>query len=174
MGISAKKVLMIIASKDFRDEEYQKPRNILEKAGAKITVASSTTNSATGMLGLQVKPDTLIKEVKAVDFDCIVLVGGLGANEYWLDKTVHKLFQDAVKLGKVIAAICISPLTLANAGLLTGKQSTGYSSIIADLKKKNVNYMDKPAVKDGKIVTGRSPGDAEEFGKLVASALSEI
>ncbi len=52
-----KKVLMIIAHENFRDEELLTPKQIFEKNGIKVTIASTDTTPAKGMLGAVVKPD---------------------------------------------------------------------------------------------------------------------
>jgi len=62
--IKGKKVAMIIASDQFRDEEYQKPREIFEKEGGIVTVFSSSLNESTGMFGAKAKPDKLITDLK--------------------------------------------------------------------------------------------------------------
>ena len=80
--LSGKKVLMVIASSQFRDEEYQKPRALLEAAGAKVTVASSSLQESTGMLGMKVTPDILLKDARMEQFDAVVFVGGMGATEF--------------------------------------------------------------------------------------------
>ncbi|HQA04190.1 MAG TPA: DJ-1/PfpI family protein, partial [Thermodesulfovibrio thiophilus] len=78
----SKKVLMIIASQNFRDEEFLTPKQIFEKAGFNVIVASSSLNTAKGTLGATVKPDILIKDVNVKTFDAVVFVGGPGAEEY--------------------------------------------------------------------------------------------
>ena len=78
---AAKKVLMIIAHHDFRDEEYSEPRMILEKAGFEITVASSSLDTCRGTLGSKVKTGILLGNVDVANFDCIIFVGGAGASE---------------------------------------------------------------------------------------------
>jgi len=72
---------MIIAHRDFRDEEYEEPRQIFEANRATITVASSSLEVATGALGAQVKPDLLLADAAVGDYDAIVFVGGPGAQE---------------------------------------------------------------------------------------------
>lgn len=66
MKLDGKKVLMVIASNNFRDEEYSEPRKALEDAGVRITVACSSLNTAKGKLGLEVKPDVLISSARKV------------------------------------------------------------------------------------------------------------
>ena len=113
MSLVGKSVLMIIASNNFRDEEYLHPREVLENEGAKITIASSTKKEATGMLGTKVVPDILIDEVNIDDYDAVIFVGGSGANEYWENEKAHEIAKKAYEKSKVIGAICIAPVTLA-------------------------------------------------------------
>lgn len=166
-----KKVVMIIAPKDFRDEELLKPKELLESRGAKVTVACSSLEEATGMLGAKVKPDVLLNDVKAEDFNAIVFVGGVGAKEYWDDPTAQALAKEAVARGKVVAAICLAPVTLANAGVLEGRQATVWASERERIVAKGASYRDAALVRDGQILTSNGPEAAEEFGQGIASAL---
>ena len=169
--LSGKKILMVIASNQFRDEEYQKPRALLEAAGAKVTVASSSLKEATGMLGLEVKPDILLKDAKMEQFDAVVFVGGMGATEYWENPAAHALAKSAYQSGKVTSAICLAPMTLANAGLLKDKRATIWPDVASDFKTKGVVYTGKPVEKDGRLITGSGPDAAEAFGKALVEAL---
>src|SRR4030065_135565 len=101
-----KKAVMIIAQNNFRDEELLKPKEILEKNGVTVTVASSSLKESTGMLGAKVKPDILFTTIKVSDFDAIVFVGGSGSMEYWDNTTAHKIATEANTAKKTIGAIC--------------------------------------------------------------------
>lgn len=169
--MSEKRVLMVIASSQFRDEEYQKPRAILEKAGIGVTVASSRMKEATGMLGLKVEPDLLLKEAKMEEYAAVVFVGGMGATEYWDNPDAHRLAKACCDAGKPTAAICLGPMTLANAGLLKGKRATIWKDAVGDFKTKGVVYTGKPVEKDGRLITGSGPDAAEEFGHALVEAL---
>lgn len=170
-GCAGKKVLMVIASDQFRDEEYQKPRALLEGGGVKVTVACSSLNEATGMLGLKVRPDILLKDAEVEEYDGVVFVGGMGATEYWDNPTAHALARLAHQSGKLTSAICLGPMTLANAGLLKGKKATIWKDAVTDFKTKGVVYTGRPVERDGKIVTGSGPEAAEEFGKALLEVL---
>ena len=162
---------MVIASNQFRDEEYQKPRQILEGAGVQVTVASSSLQEAVGMLGLKVKPDILLTDAKMSDYDAVVFVGGMGATEYWENPAAHALARDFYRAGKWTSAICLAPMTLANAGLLKGKRATIWSDAATDFQTKGVVYTGRAVEKDGKLITGSGPQAAEEFGRALVEAL---
>ncbi len=172
-SLGGKKILMIIASKDFRDEEYQVPRKILSEKGAKIVVASTTQNKVIGMLGTEVKPDINIKKAQVKDYNAIIFVGGIGASEYWNSNDAFKIIKDAVKLNKVIAAICIAPVTLAKSGLLKGKKATVWKSESEKLQNEGMIYVDKNVVVDGNIITADGPSSAEEFALVIAEQLEK-
>jgi protease I len=74
---------------------------------------------------------------------------------------------------KVVAAICLSPVVLARAGILKGKDATVFPSndAVEELKNAGVKYVDKPVVISGKIITARDPKAAEEFAKTIAEEI---
>ncbi len=168
-----KKAVMIIAHRNFRDEEFQKPKNILEEHGIKVIVASSRKDIATGMLGTTVKPDILISDINVKDYDIIIFVGGVGATEYWNNPTAHKIAQEALKQGKILCAICIAPVTLANAGILKGKKATVWPSERDRLEAKGALYTGEDVEVDGNIITASGPKAAEKFGNVIVRSLSE-
>lgn len=171
VSLKGKQAVMIIAKSKFRDEELAEPKKIMEKEGIKVTVASSSLAEAKGMLGAKVKPRILVKNVKVKDYDIIVFVGGIGAKEYFNDKTAHKIAKDAVKEKKVLGAICIAPSILANAGVLKGLKATVYKSEKKNLEKHKAKYTGKLVEKAGNIITANGPKAAKEFGKALVAAL---
>lgn len=170
-NVSTKKVIMIIASTNFRDEEYNVPREILERKGIEVKVASSSIRQCRGILGAIVIPDMLITDVKVEDYDAVIFVGGIGASEYWNNSTALAMAKACMGLNKLLCAICIAPVTLANAEVLRGKKATVFSSEIGKLKNKGANYTGKDVERDGNIITANGPTSAAKFGEAIASAL---
>ena len=168
---TTKKVLMVLAPDNFRDEEYKEPRKILEDKGCKVTVASTHTRAAKGMLGMSVTPDTTLEAVRAADYDAVIFVGGYGAEAYYSDARAHGLAADAVKAGKPLGAICVAPTILANAGLLKGKSATVWESQAKALTAGGARYTAHPVERDGLIITADGPTSAARFGEEIARAL---
>jgi len=172
--LAGKKVLLVIAPRDFRDEEFFTPRRIFEEKGAQVTVASSTKETATGTLGGAVKPNAVFSEVDAADYDAVVIAGGAGSKEYlWDDRDLRGIVRDVYDRGKVVAAICLSPVVLARAGCLDGKEATVFpdSEAVRELKSAGVRYVDEGVVVSGSVVTARDPQSAEVFAQAVAELL---
>jgi len=167
------KILMIIAHKDFRDEELFVPKKIFEKAGYKVVIASSTLKTCEGMLHHKVKPDKLITQVKVKNYVAVVLVGGIGSVEYFNSPIVHRIVRRAYELHKVIGAICLAPCILAKAGILKGKVATIWYSAATCLEENGATFQKKPVVVDGRIVTAAGPFAAREFALEILRLLGK-
>ncbi len=172
--LRGRNALIIIARKDFRDEEFKEPNELLRRYGCKVRVASTTLKKAKGMLGMEVKPDLLLKKAKVEDYDLILFVGGIGAKEYFDNSVAHKIVRAAIEKKKILGAICIAPSILARAGALKGKRATCWPSERRDLKKHGAIVSKKDLVRDGKIITASGPKAAKEFARMLAKALSEL
>jgi protease I len=166
-----KKVVMIIAPRNFRDEELFVTKEVLESAGFEVTIASKTMDTCVGMLGGEVKPDITNEQVNPEDYDAVVFVGGSGSSVYFNDETAKGIAKEAYEKGKVIGAICIAPSILANAGLLQGKKVTSFASEQGNLESKGAEYTGNSVERDGKIITADGPESAREFGKTIAESL---
>ena len=172
-GSAMKNVVMIIAQDNFRDEELLQPKTVLQEAGIIVKVASQTQKQAVGMLGARVMPDMTLQDINVQDFDAVIFVGGGGSSVYWDDPSAHKIANDAFSANKVIAAICIAPVTLARAGLLKGRKTTVWSSEAGKLKAAGAVYTGKSLERDGNIITASGPTAAIEFGSQLLKVLSE-
>lgn len=170
--LNGKKVAMVIAHQRFRDEEYLRPKEILEEEGVSVTTISSKKDIAIGMLGAKVKPDLTLDNLRIKEYDALLFIGGGGAEEYWDNQKAHSLAIEAVQRGKVLGAICIAPVILANAGLLYGKKATVFDSEVDKIKGKGAVYTGLPVERDGNIVTANGPEAADQFGKTIVEALS--
>ena len=171
INLAGKKILMVVAPKDFRDEEFFEPKKIFSEAGAEVVVSSKGVLEATGLLGGKTRVDKDFSEVKATDFDAVLFVGGGGAEVYFDEPLALNLAKTAFAAGKVVGAICIAPTILANADVLVGRQATAFPLEKDALEAKGATYTGEPVTVDGKIITARGPEAAAEFGQKIVEAL---
>ena len=164
-----KKVLMVIAPVNFRDEELFVPEGFLEDKGIGVDVASLVKTPVRGMLGKTITPDLLVSDVILDEYDAVAFVGGIGVEDRKLyeNKECIDLAKLAFSRGKVVAAICIAPKILAAAGLLKNKRATSFRSERQYLVKKGVEYSEENAVRDGMIITASGPAAAKRFAELI-------
>ena len=74
-----KRAVLIIASRNFRDEELFETRRELEKANVDTVIASTKTGIIRGMLGGRAEAAILVNDIVVDDYDVIIFVGGSGA-----------------------------------------------------------------------------------------------
>lgn len=166
-----KTIALVIAERIFRDEEYLIPKKIILEAGHQVMTVSTTLDEALGKLGAKVKPDILIDDLTLDMADALIFIGGGGSSQYFNDPVAHQIAKSYFLNGKVVGAICIAPVILANAGLLKGKKATVFPDGIVDLEKGGAIYTPNPVVVDGKMITGNGPEAAKEFGQTLVSLL---
>jgi protease I len=169
-----KKVAIIIAFKNFRDEEYFTLQQLLEEGGAEIKVVSDELGMASGVDGGEVEVEIKLSDLNVSDFDAVVFIGGSGALGHLDNEDSYRVAKDVVAQGKVLAAICISPTILAKANVLQDKKATVWTSPLDKNPKKvleggGAEYQDKDVVVDNRIITANGPGAAKEFGEAILS-----
>lgn len=170
------KVLLVVAQQGFQPIEYAHTKEELEKAGFSIDIAAPNKEKATAADGTQIEPDTAIKDVNIEEYKAVVLIGGPGALSLAEHPETFELLRKAEESKKLIAAICISPVILAKAGILKGKRATVWSSPtdtwpIEELEKNGAIYTDKDVVRDGRVITANGPAAARSFGREISAAL---
>ncbi len=174
-SLENKKIIMIMAFRNFQDEEFFIPKQVLEDSGANIKTASSKKGVAVGFDGGTVEIDFLVSEININSFDAIIFVGGLGCLKCLDNEISYFLIKESIKQNKVLGAICIAPVILANSGVLLEKKATVWSknnkSTIKFLKEKGANYLESQVVIDKKIITANGPWAAKEFGEAIVSVL---
>jgi protease I len=165
-----KKVLMVIAPTDFRDEEFFETMEVLESEKLDITVVNSTGQPSRSMAGKIVTPDANFYDVDSADFDALVFVGGSGSAVYQSHNRAIELVKEFHGSGKLIAAICIAPTILVNAGIMHKKNATAFAS-----EKDRINavgtFTGRPIEVDGNVITASGPSVSKLFGKYIVEKL---
>jgi len=171
--LAGKRVLMVIAPENFRDEELLHTKEELERAKASVTIASTKTTAARGMFGAMIKPDIKLEQVKVDEYDAVIFVGGGGSAVYFNDSRALSIAREAFKKGKKTCAICIAPIILANAGILKGKRATVWDGDYVEmLEAGGASYTGRPVEVDGNILTANGPNAARDFGRTIAKELA--
>jgi protease I len=173
-GIAEAKILMI-ATDGFEDSELLDTRQRLLDAGADVTLASLEKKEIKGDKGGTITPDISVEEMRAGDYDGLVLPGGV-ANPDKLRmnaKVVEtvRAFDDA---DKPIAAICHGPWLLAEADVVEGRTVTSWPSIRTDLRNAGAEVVDREAVTDANLVTSRKPEDIPAFVEAFVALVEKI
>ena len=83
------------------------------------------------------------------------------------------LVTEAARQGKVLAAICHGPWMLCSARCLKGRKVTGFFAIRDDVENAGGSGKTPPCVRDGNLVTSRTPDDLPAFMQGIFAALAE-
>ena len=170
--------ILIVATDGFEEWELFGPREILQKRGAEVVLASLKRDPIQATIhddpGKTIRPDLTIDEANADDFDALILPGGVrNPDTLRLHRNVISLISRFAVQGKPIGAICHGPWLLVEADLLRGRTATSWPSIRTDLRNAGAEVVDEPAVTDGNIVTSRKPDDVEAFTSAVIALIED-
>jgi len=169
------KLLVAIAPQNFRDEELNEPLAIFHKSGIEYDIASTKTGNCKGMLGGSTQASLTFDRIDPSLYAGIIVIGGVGSPTHlWGNKDLIKLVGVFYSSKKLVAAICLSPVVLARAGILRGKKATFFQTpeSLAEMKLGGAIITETPIVIDGKIITANGPSAAKAFGNAIISALS--
>jgi len=173
--------LLFIAVPNFQDIELFETKSALGP-DFHVQVASSTMSPINGTGGSEVVPNLFIENVVPDDFDGIVIIGGSGMSDVIYNNPIvlqHVLAQVKAfnQAGKLVAAICISSVALSKAGIISGKQVTGWDdgqgTQKAELESAGATFTGSPVEVDGNIITANGPLAAKAFGEAIKNYFSK-
>ena len=164
-------MVYIILGQGFEETEAIAPGDVLRRARIPMQYAGIGGLTVEGAHGIRVQADIRVEDLDLKNMDMIVLPGG-GEGVASIEGSAAAM--DAVKYaldqGCYVAAICAAPTILGKRGWLDGVNATCYPGMESGMGKA-IMHPEKEAVVDGKIVTGRAPGAAIEFGLTLAGLL---
>lgn len=168
--------VLIIATDGFEQDELFEPRRLLLEAGARVTLAAPGRSPIQATVrddpGRTIRPDRLIAEVDADDYDALLVPGGLrNPDALRTDHSAVALVRAFAAQDKPLAAICHGPWLLIEADVVRGHMVTGWRSIRTDLANAGGQVVDQPAVIDGNLITARGPDDVPQ---LTAALIARI
>lgn len=172
----------------FEDIEALATRDVLKRAGLNVvSVGISDEPFVTSAHGLTVGIDCFLEDLEgggAGAGDVMIFPGGMpGARNLGACKPLIALMKEHYAAGGILAAICAAPGTvLSQLDGLQGVTFTCYDGFAAPLEAKGAQFVAKPAVTSGRIITGRGPGHTKAFaleivkkvkGEAVAAAVQQ-
>jgi len=173
MSLKGKRVA-ILAENLYQEMELWVPYYRLKEAGAAVKViGTGSAKSYTSKHGYPVAVDAAADEVKAKDFDAVIIPGGYAPDLMRRSTAMVGLVREAFQQGKVVAAICHAGWMLCSAGILKGKTATCFHAIKDDMVNAGARYVDEEVVVDGNLITSRKPDDLPAFCREIAKALEK-
>ncbi len=162
---------MVIAPERFRDEELFETQAELRQAGHQTHIASTRIGLCPGARGGQAMAEMTLGQVDTAEYDAVVFVGGGGSKLLWNNETAWRIARDMAQNDKVVAAICLAPVILANAGVLAGKRATVAGTEAATIEARGARYTGPGVTVDGRLVTANGPKSSRRFGQCIDELL---
>lgn len=168
------KRIAILAENMYQEMELWVPYYRLKEEGADVkVVGAGGAKSYTSKHGYPVSVDVQADQVKAVEFDAVIVPGGYAPDMMRRHASMVGLVREATQQGKVVAAICHAGWMLVSAGVLNGRKATSFFSIKDDLVAAGAKWVDEEVVVDGNLITSRTPDDLPAFCRAIVTALAK-
>jgi protease I len=172
------KRVAILMTDGVEQVEYTGPRTFLEQQGANVILVSpkGVGEEIQGFNHLapgdKFKVEMNVRDAKPVDFDALVLPGGVAnPDQLRLSQESIAFIRDFGDEDKPIAAICHGPWTLIDAGIAESKHMTSWPTLQTDLRNAGAEWTDEQVVVDGKLITSRKPDDIPAFNEALLKEL---
>ncbi|MDQ2807020.1 MAG: type 1 glutamine amidotransferase [Chloroflexota bacterium] len=173
MELSGKRIA-ILTEDNYDEQEFIYCNLRMREAGATVTiVAPQGDHEYRSKAGLTNRSDQAASAVRAADFDAVIIPGGYAPDRMRRDPALVRLVREATQEGQIVAAICHAGWVLVTAGVLMGRTVTGFFSLEPELRGAGATYVDAPVVRDGNLITSRTPADLGDFCRTIIAALQE-
>jgi protease I len=169
----------ILVDEGFEQVELLKPREALDKAGAKTSVVSPQSGKVRGWnmtdWGETVPVDVRLDSAKPDDFDALLLPGGvMNPDKLRMQPKAVAFVRAFFDAHKPVAVICHGPWTVIEAGQARGRRIASWPSLKTDLRNAGAEWIDEECVVDGNMVSSRKPDDIPAFNKHMIELFSQV
>jgi protease I len=121
--------------------------------------------------GHAVEADVAITAVSAKDFVAVIVPGGRAPEYLRNDASLLDLLREFAAQEKTICAIGHGIQVLAASGLLDGHTVTCHPHVRVEVERCGGRYANKPAIRDGKIITAQTWKAHPEFYREVFASI---
>ena len=167
------KVVLFFAGPLYEDLELWYPKIRLEEEGARTVVAGTGEKTYQGKKGYPINVDTSVDEIRAADFDGLVIPGGYAPDIMRRSQKLLQLTREIFQAGKPVAFICHAGWVPISAGIVKGRRGTSVGAIKDDLVNAGLLWEDSAVVVDGNLISSRTPADLPQFCKALIAALEK-
>ena len=167
------KQVAILAEDLYEDLELWYPLLRMREAGAEVIVVGAEEGKEyTSKHGYPVVADKAASDVDAKTIDALVVPGGYAPDRMRRHLEMVGLVKDVFEKGGVVAFICHGGWVPISAQILKGKKATSFYAIKDDMINAGADWEDSEMVRDGNLISSRTPQDLPAFSNAIIEALA--
>src|SRR6516162_9023485 len=165
----------VLVEQMYQELEVWYPVYRLREAGCEVTLVGPEAGvTYPSKLGYPAKSDKAARDIRADDFDILIIPGGYAPDHMRRSAPMIQLTSAMAEQGKVVAAICHGPWMLCSTQALKGRRATCFFSVKDDVINAGATYVDAEVVRDGNLITSRKPDDLPAFLTTIIQAVKEV
>lgn len=103
----------------------------------------------------------------------MVIPGGMAPDKMRRHRAMVDFVRTLNDQGKIVAWIYHAGWMTASADIIRGREVTSFSSIRDDLINAGGEWVDEEMVRDGNLISSRTPDDLQAFCRELLRALSD-
>lgn len=174
--LKGKRVLIAVGEFSEGLETYYMIYRLMEEGVVPVVAASEVKrlqlvvhdfdpqySNYTETLGYQLETHVAYKNIRATEYDGLLIPGGRGPEEIRQYDEVLKLVGYFMDKKLPLGAMCHGPQVIYAARRIKGRRLAAYHGIRADVESAGGVFVDEPVVVDGSLVTSRGWPDLPHF-----------
>jgi len=172
MKLKGKKIVLLVEDR-YQVLELWYPLIRMREAGANVTIVGPEKGRVyRSDRGYEITAEAAPADIEIGRYDAVLVPGGYSPDLMRRHPAMVAIVKDAHALGKVVATICHAGWMLASADIVRGRKVTSFFSMKDDMIHAGAIWVDEPVVRDGTIITSRTPDDLPFFCREIIAALS--
>ena len=172
MELTGKRVAILV--EDFyEDLELWYPYYRLKEAGAEVMLLGTGKPKYASKHGYPAEEDLKVDDAEPRECAAVIIPGGYAPDHMRRHPPMIEFVRKAHDHGAVIAFICHGGWVPISAGILRGRKATSFFAIRDDLVNAGAEWIDAEVVRDGNLISSRTPKDLPAFMKAALQAMGE-
>jgi len=168
------KKIAVLVEDNYQVLEVWYPYLRLREEGMQTVFVGTGKKHYKSKEGYLVEEELAIKDLKAADFDGVIIPGGYAPDILRRYEEINDFVKSMDKEKKLVAAICHAGWVLVSAGILKNRKATCFSAIKDDVVNAGAEYFDKEVVVDVNLITSRNPYDLPVFCREIIRFLKSL
>ena len=176
--LQGKRIAFLVAPEGTEQVELTEPWKAVSGEGATPELISTESGQIQAFNHLDkaetFEVDHTVDEVRASDYDGLVLPGGVANPDFLrLDDGAVAFVRGFFEQAKPVGVICHGPWTLVEADVLRGRKITSWPSLQTDIRNAGGTWVDEQVVVDEGLVSSRKPDDLPAFCAKIVEEFCE-